>query len=479
MLGEIILVIFPDGTGPALLSCMIAGIPYSQAHALEYAPGELRLNITPESVKALYQERRDDPNYLSIIEDGKLKLQELKQQRNIVGLKEQKEDKEQREMDAAYNQKVQADRQRELERQRLLAEEKELQLKAKEEAKEKRKAQMAELEAEKARKKAEREAAAAAKKLRTSDASSSSATTVPTNDATGPDFGSASIFATAALGVAGLGLAALGTSGDDNDSNAEKTVTNTKPTPPAADVEVSIPPTLKSEKSTTFRVTSPASLTSAANNNGKQKETTPSTTSTSQPSRQQSPGRTGLYGDLPSTRSPIINKTDEEEKDSEDGNDDAAANSDKMIQDHLDQLAAEEQAMKDALQEIASTHKSNNNSNSNNQQPSQSQSGKSPTTTRAASPSTTTPTTPPTTTSSSPSMDDGFSDDWLKVLAEIRDEPEEDDSDDADGYDYFNYLRNDDDEDAADDDDDSFMVGVNGGSIEGGGFRNTTKNFDL
>eukprot|EP00536_Pseudo-nitzschia_multiseries_P005332 jgi/Psemu1/190279/e_gw1.99.74.1 len=41
--GDIILIVFPDGTGPALLSCMMAGIPYQEVHSLEFKPGELRL----------------------------------------------------------------------------------------------------------------------------------------------------------------------------------------------------------------------------------------------------------------------------------------------------------------------------------------------------------------------------------------------------------------------------------------------------
>ena len=55
--GETILVIFPDGTGPALLSCMIAGIPFSEVHALEFQPGEIRTDITVASVKELYEAR--------------------------------------------------------------------------------------------------------------------------------------------------------------------------------------------------------------------------------------------------------------------------------------------------------------------------------------------------------------------------------------------------------------------------------------
>jgi broad specificity phosphatase PhoE len=77
--GDIILVIFPDGTGPALLSCMIAGIPYSEAHALEYQPGELRLDITTKSIREMYESRKNDPTYLATIEEGKEKLKELRE----------------------------------------------------------------------------------------------------------------------------------------------------------------------------------------------------------------------------------------------------------------------------------------------------------------------------------------------------------------------------------------------------------------
>lgn len=115
--GEIILVIFPDGTGPALMSCMIAGIPFSDVHALEYGPGEVRVDITPESVMALYRQRRDDPAYLAKIEEGKDKLAALRQQRTIVGLKEQMAEQERLDIDAAYERRRTADAQRERERQ--------------------------------------------------------------------------------------------------------------------------------------------------------------------------------------------------------------------------------------------------------------------------------------------------------------------------------------------------------------------------
>jgi len=76
--GETILVIFPDGTGPALLSCMIAGIPFNDVHALEFRSGELRLNISPESVRALYDVKKNDPAYLATIKDGREKLSQLR-----------------------------------------------------------------------------------------------------------------------------------------------------------------------------------------------------------------------------------------------------------------------------------------------------------------------------------------------------------------------------------------------------------------
>merc|ERR1711957_482278 len=48
--GDTILLIFPDGTGPALLSALIAGIPLNRVHELDFAPGEMRYNITATRV---------------------------------------------------------------------------------------------------------------------------------------------------------------------------------------------------------------------------------------------------------------------------------------------------------------------------------------------------------------------------------------------------------------------------------------------
>lgn len=56
--GDNILLVFPDGIGPALLSAMIAGIPYNKVHVLDFTPGELRINVTRENVLQLYEERK-------------------------------------------------------------------------------------------------------------------------------------------------------------------------------------------------------------------------------------------------------------------------------------------------------------------------------------------------------------------------------------------------------------------------------------
>jgi len=109
--GETILVIFPDGTGPALLSCMIAGIPYSEVHALEFKPGELRLDITRQSITEMYEARKDDPAYLATIEDGKAKLKELRQMNAkdfSVSFKDSKAIEREEEENRANNERTEA-----------------------------------------------------------------------------------------------------------------------------------------------------------------------------------------------------------------------------------------------------------------------------------------------------------------------------------------------------------------------------------
>jgi len=51
--GENVLFIFPDGTGPALLTCLISGIPLNRVHEFEIQPGETRLDLTYENGRQL------------------------------------------------------------------------------------------------------------------------------------------------------------------------------------------------------------------------------------------------------------------------------------------------------------------------------------------------------------------------------------------------------------------------------------------
>jgi hypothetical protein len=126
--GEIILIIFPDGTGPALLSCMIAGIPFSKCHVLEMDPGEVRLDVTPESIWRLYEQRKDDPKYLETIERGKDTLRVLKEKQRDgslqewISLKDSREEEERREIDRQYQERKRTAEQQ-AEKQLLLQEE--------------------------------------------------------------------------------------------------------------------------------------------------------------------------------------------------------------------------------------------------------------------------------------------------------------------------------------------------------------------
>lgn len=51
--GDTILLIFPDGVGPALFSAMIGGIPFNLVHEIAYKQGEIRYDITYERMQAL------------------------------------------------------------------------------------------------------------------------------------------------------------------------------------------------------------------------------------------------------------------------------------------------------------------------------------------------------------------------------------------------------------------------------------------
>ena len=76
--GDTVVLVFPDSTGPALLSAMIAGIPFNRVHELEFKPGEVRFDVTRESTLALLKEKEQNPTYTSIVEEGKQELARLR-----------------------------------------------------------------------------------------------------------------------------------------------------------------------------------------------------------------------------------------------------------------------------------------------------------------------------------------------------------------------------------------------------------------
>lgn len=91
--GDSILLIFPDGTGPALLSSLIAGIPLNQVHELEFESGEVRLNVTMPSTLALFQQKEtDNAAYLERVDAGKEQLAKLRAMGEDVDLVDRKDE---------------------------------------------------------------------------------------------------------------------------------------------------------------------------------------------------------------------------------------------------------------------------------------------------------------------------------------------------------------------------------------------------
>ena len=91
--GDTVLLIFPDGTGPALLSCLIAGIPLSRVHELEYRPGELRTDITYDSVRTMLQDKPSE-EYQQKIQLGRQELKKLRSQKTVINVKDQRYEQE-------------------------------------------------------------------------------------------------------------------------------------------------------------------------------------------------------------------------------------------------------------------------------------------------------------------------------------------------------------------------------------------------
>lgn len=82
--GDDILLIFPDGTSPALLSCLIAGLPLKDVHAFNFQPGEIRMDVDFKSTLQSYASRKVDPQYKEALAMGKEQLEILRKEESMI-----------------------------------------------------------------------------------------------------------------------------------------------------------------------------------------------------------------------------------------------------------------------------------------------------------------------------------------------------------------------------------------------------------
>ena len=94
------MLVFPDGTGPALLSAMIAGIPLNRVHELDYEPGEIRFNVTMQSTLALMKDKNSE-NYSNKIAYGRKELKKLREMKleDVISVKDRQLEKDRLEME--------------------------------------------------------------------------------------------------------------------------------------------------------------------------------------------------------------------------------------------------------------------------------------------------------------------------------------------------------------------------------------------
>ena len=100
--GDSILLIFPDSTGPALLSALIAGIPLNRVHELDFKPGEIRLDVTMDSTMAFLKSNVNREEYNAAIANGRKELKRLREMKpdDVISVKDQKLEKDRLEMEA-------------------------------------------------------------------------------------------------------------------------------------------------------------------------------------------------------------------------------------------------------------------------------------------------------------------------------------------------------------------------------------------
>ncbi len=451
--GETILVIFPDGTGPALLSCMIAGIPFSEVHALEFKPGELRLDITVESIKELYETRKDDPAYLATIEDGKEKLKELRQMNakdfsvsfkdSKAGEKEEEETRannEQQEAAAAERRRIDEERRlalqeeirlskekaREKEEQRkreqlAIKEKKEQKLREDRELMNKRKAEQQAKYVENKQKQEEAQRAAKEKYLAASRKSSEPSESSPSLGLSTP------VFATAAIGA--IGAVLLSGTKDDDENKDSRFVTTTKGGSDGDATSAEAATTSATTVEETPKTEIKASITTVETEELKKEKPNLNPIHNEKPAKEpkiQTPENDGASDEIAES-TPVSVPVEREgpetkilsKKDSETDGSTLDGFSKEKEEEFTAKLQAAEQEMKDALIEAADVKKKKQQQQQSPRKKSSLFDNNPPVIV-----------TKTTKTTNYVYDDDEDDSDWLRVLREIRDEEEEDDEDD-------------------------------------------------
>jgi len=75
--GDTILLVFPDGSSPAVLTCLFGGIPLNRAHEIEFSPGEIRFDITMSNAINNFPSQ-PTAEYTKALERGELELKRLR-----------------------------------------------------------------------------------------------------------------------------------------------------------------------------------------------------------------------------------------------------------------------------------------------------------------------------------------------------------------------------------------------------------------
>ena len=119
--GDTILLIFPDGTGPALLSAMMAGIPLNRVHELEFQPGEIRFDVTMDRTLAFWKERnvQNQASYQAKLQQGQDELKRLQSMdaSTVISRKDLLMEQEQLEIEEEYQRKQKIKQQRQEEKE--------------------------------------------------------------------------------------------------------------------------------------------------------------------------------------------------------------------------------------------------------------------------------------------------------------------------------------------------------------------------